>query len=828
MFPTGQSRRAFVGVLVTFILSSLFVLARLVSRFGIVKRHGWDDYTIIVAWVRESLFLRQKPRLMCLSIQFLAFGMSFAVAFGTFHGLGLPEENIHPAWVEPLLKARYTALVLYNPALNVTKASILLLYIDLAPRSQRFFYIGSWVTFAVVLVAGVTFAFLAALQCRPVQAVYDPSIKNPTCIPIETIDLAVVPVNVATGLAILVLPIPVLTTLRLPLGKKTILLLIFILGVILIIVADVVGIYYLQLAALNLQQSTARPPVNLKYLYTASRTALWSTVEVNVAIVGACIPTLPPLIKRLIPSLRLIRSQRSSDNQVLRSPSSLPDGAEAGSPRPNGLPRHQSSSTSSGADCEEQPQLQISTRSEEAQSPYQRIHASTFSRSVGFERSRCLLDVRGSESIKYCALVAILLFLEGFIIVLLSSVNGNMPVVENQIQAIGITSATYAAGACIVPFVGYWLLRHVGFKATFVISLALICTGNLIFWPSGASGSYPGFIVATIVVGAGVTLLDMSAIAFLTLCGPTQYAEIRVLMGAGLGYSGSTISFLLSEKIFFTHVTNGRGVIAIQWTYLAVALSMVLLGLFYYYIPLPEATDMDLQSRDNRLWIDLSQRFFGKIPIIFTTLALGVLAEFCSTSSLSSIRTFIGTLLESVSESTQTSPHLTALNLNLAISGIYAGSHFIVACLCLFVQPRIVLLFLFACGVTFSALILWLDFSHATTIEYLVLFFSIPLGPLPTLTFAIALRGMGRWTVFGASVLEGGGDLGPTIYPWIMWAIVQAPSHSVQFAFCAIFTALLVGIIFPLYLNLVRTALPRARSPVWSKGVLSNPHHSHA
>jgi fucose permease len=438
-----------------------------------------------------------------------------------------------------------------------------------------------------------------------------------------------------------------------------------------------------------------------------------------------------------------------------------------------------------------------------------------------------MLDMRGSESVKYCVLVAFLLFLEGFIIVLLSSVNSNMPVVENQTQAIGVTSATYAGGALIVPFIGYWLLRHVGFKATFVIALAIICTGNLIFWPSGALGSYPGFIVANVVVGTAVTLLDMSAIAFLTLCGPTQYAEIRVLMGLGVGYSGSAISFLLSEKIFFAHVANYDGVIAIQWTYLAVALSMVLLGLFYYYIPLPELTVMDLQSRDNRLWIDPSQRFFGKLPVNITTLALGVLAEFCSTSSVSSIRTFLGPLLESVSRSTQTSPLLSQVNLNIAISGIYAGSHFILSCLCLFIQPRILLLLLFACGITFSALILWLDFSDARTVEYLVLLFSIPLGSVPSLTFAIGLRGMGSWTVFGASALEGGGNLGPTIYPWIMWALVRAPSHSVQFSFCAIFTALLVGIIFPLYLNLVRTALPHARSPVWSTGVLSGSHSAH-
>jgi hypothetical protein len=283
-------------------------------------------------------------------------------------------------------------------------------------------------------------------------------------------------------------------------------------------------------------------------------------------------------------------------------------------------------------------------------------------------------------------------------------------------------------------------------------------------------------------------------------------------MGLGVGYCGSAISLLLSEKLFFANVANTQGVIYIQWTYLAVTLSMVLLGLFYYYIPLPEATDVELRSRANMLWIDPSLRFFGKLPVVVSTLTLGALAEFCSTASLSSIRTFVGTLLENVSASTRTSPHLTILNFNISLSAIYAGSHFIVSFLCLFIQPRIILLLLYACGITISALILWLDFSSAQTPEYIVLFFAIPLGPIPSLTYAMALRGMGSWTKFGASVLEGCGDLGPTIYPWVMWALVR--SHSVQFSFCVIFTAFFIGTVFPLYLVLVRASLPLARYPV--------------
>jgi hypothetical protein len=47
----GRSRAVFITVTGTFVLASIFAAGRVVSRFGIVKRHGWDDYTFILAWV---------------------------------------------------------------------------------------------------------------------------------------------------------------------------------------------------------------------------------------------------------------------------------------------------------------------------------------------------------------------------------------------------------------------------------------------------------------------------------------------------------------------------------------------------------------------------------------------------------------------------------------------------------------------------------------------------------------------------------------------------------------------------------------------------------
>lgn len=59
--PTGplETRGPIVlTITVTFlVVSTLFVVLRLVSRIGIVKKVTWDDHFIVLAWVRAAPLL---------------------------------------------------------------------------------------------------------------------------------------------------------------------------------------------------------------------------------------------------------------------------------------------------------------------------------------------------------------------------------------------------------------------------------------------------------------------------------------------------------------------------------------------------------------------------------------------------------------------------------------------------------------------------------------------------------------------------------------------------------------------------------------------------
>lgn len=85
---------AFAVTTATLVLSTVFVVARLVTRAGIVKRLSWDDYFIALAW-------------------FLAFGLAFTIDYGSTKGLGRLDINIDDKDRGSLRRCEYVFSILY-------------------------------------------------------------------------------------------------------------------------------------------------------------------------------------------------------------------------------------------------------------------------------------------------------------------------------------------------------------------------------------------------------------------------------------------------------------------------------------------------------------------------------------------------------------------------------------------------------------------------------------------------------------------------------------------------------------------------------------------
>ena len=101
-----------------------------------------------------------------------------------------------------------------------TKTSILIFYLTLA-KNERMFKWFTYATLVVVNVAGLALTFLNIFQCRPVGAAFMEVVPNgETCIDIIALYLSSAPVNIITDLAILFLPMPILTSMRYAIGGR--------------------------------------------------------------------------------------------------------------------------------------------------------------------------------------------------------------------------------------------------------------------------------------------------------------------------------------------------------------------------------------------------------------------------------------------------------------------------------------------------------------------------------------------------------------------------------------------------------------------------------
>ena len=530
-----------------------------------------------------------------------------------------------------------------------TKTSILVFYLTLS-RNQQIFRRTTLATISVVNLAGLALTFLNIFQCRPVGAVFaEPLPPTAVCTDIVTLYLSSSPVNIITDLAILFLPMPILTGMRLPRKQKIILIVTFSFGAF-VAVVDVVRIAYLQDAFQVRLQEVGRPntteSTNMErddFSWYASLSFMWSAIEVHVGIICACVPALKPLASRILPGI-LRDMNDPHDTSRLNHPGTADHRSKAVT-----MPKRLSTPTSPArieppvAPGEEKDMgmmdflttpetAQPCTRTQSAMSIHtwlSRTQSSTFFDFVNVEKTKPMMKMTNKESCFPIFFVTILFFLWGFAYGLLDILNARFQKVVNMGhgQVLGLHAAYFAAYLIAPLTLGRWILKKWGFKACFIIGLCLYGCGTLIFWPSAVLTSFPAFIISNLIVGIGLSTLEVAANPFIALCGPPKHSETRLNLSQGVQAIGTVLSPLLAQKVMFKDVIYANALIDAQWAYLGIALFDVALALAFYYVPIPEASDKDLEEVAEKRH-SIGSNKFHKLPVIYVTLALGVFCQF--------------------------------------------------------------------------------------------------------------------------------------------------------------------------------------------------------
>ncbi|KAK7987357.1 hypothetical protein PG989_007672 [Apiospora arundinis] len=262
------------------VVCPLLVATRFWSRIRNGGYAGADDYTILAA-------------LMCS----MASGglMIAACTYGYgYHIRELPEEDKMQS-----LKYFWLTQITYKACINLSKASILLLYLRIFGNVRWFRWLCIVLTTIVALycVASVT---VTIFQCTPVARVYNKAVPG-RCIDNARFWYANAGFSITTDVVILCIPLPMVYVLQLPRVQKAALMVVFTLGIF------VVTTSCLRITTINQQATTYDQTYDIASTF-------WTIIEMNVAIICACLPQIRPVIVMLFP--RLMPASYSRDRTV--------------------------------------------------------------------------------------------------------------------------------------------------------------------------------------------------------------------------------------------------------------------------------------------------------------------------------------------------------------------------------------------------------------------------------------------------------------------------------------------------------------------------------
>ncbi|OAL47140.1 hypothetical protein IQ07DRAFT_130494 [Pyrenochaeta sp. DS3sAY3a] len=270
----NYTKSMMIGLAIAFmILPLVFVLLRLWAK-RLAKRIGWDDYLTIAALVVS---------LTCSILQ-------LATAIHGYLGSHQPlDANGLPIMDDPGLiffeQTKFALNMISIIGLGLVKSSILILYKNIF--DVRKFRIIVYCVLGYVIAWTVSFSFSHLFTCYPITVFIEPYYGN-KCVQTVPMFLALLYTDVIADVVILVLPIPMVLSVRMETKKKLAVIAMLGLGaaVCAVSITRVVATY-------SIAGEYLKHPDDVIY-YTAP-VFFWTNIELSLGVVCACLPTLRPI-----------------------------------------------------------------------------------------------------------------------------------------------------------------------------------------------------------------------------------------------------------------------------------------------------------------------------------------------------------------------------------------------------------------------------------------------------------------------------------------------------------------------------------------------------
>ena len=329
---------------------------------------------------------------------------------------------------------------------------------------------------------------------------------------------------------------------------------------------------------------------------------------------------------------------------------------------------------------------------------------------------------------------------------------------KSGVQTYLVTFAFYIA-YLVMTVPASFLLKRVGYKKGAKIGLWIMAAGALMFWPAALTRTYGMFLAALFVIGTSLAILQSVANPFVTIIGPIESAAKRIsIMGICNKFAGIIAPLLFAaavirpeDKEIMAAVESGilvgpakeaaldqmiQGVIA---PYVILSAFLFIFGFLFYKSPIKDINP----DTDNKSEVGTQDR---KSVWAYPYLVLGVIALFCH---LGSQQISIATIIEyaqSMGMSLDAAKVFPSYTLACILCGYLIG----VVTIPKFISQQKALVVCTVTGLILSTLVLLLPVK---TSIWCVVLLGIPNSLIYAGIWPLAIRGLGRWTTLGSSLL---------------------------------------------------------------------------
>ncbi|EMF07960.1 uncharacterized protein SEPMUDRAFT_31767, partial [Sphaerulina musiva SO2202] len=255
-------------------LACLFVGARFVARPERLHGSGYgkDDWTILAC--------------MALLVPVNSF-----VELMTNNGLGTDNFTLSPRQITLFLKYFFVFTILYTVLVMLTKVSILQLYLRIWSEDavSIWFRRTCWFLVAVHLVTILAFVFSEIFICSPVPYSWHfwDGLHQGSCANRAAQLYALGAINICYDVVVFILPLHNFLKLNISWRRKTGVLTIFMVGM-LVTICSIIRLQYL----VKIGHSS-----NPTWEY--SNAVIWSSVECNFSVICTCMPAMAGLLQRI-------------------------------------------------------------------------------------------------------------------------------------------------------------------------------------------------------------------------------------------------------------------------------------------------------------------------------------------------------------------------------------------------------------------------------------------------------------------------------------------------------------------------------------------------